>query len=66
MVWVDMVRDTGAARMEASSRSGASLEVDLVDDAKADERGEAERDGDGEEVNIDGQPEAGVRLRGAN
>jgi len=41
------------------------LEVDLVDDAEADERGEAERDADGEQVNIDGQPKAGVRLRGA-
>jgi hypothetical protein len=39
MVWVDMVRDTGAATIEASARSGASLEVDLVDDAEADERG---------------------------
>ena len=37
------------------------LEVDLVDDAEADQGREGERDADGEEVDVDRQSVAGVR-----
>ena len=40
------------------------LEVDLMDHAKADQRGERKSDADGEQIHVDGQLVAGVRLRG--
>jgi len=44
----------GLARARIAGARSYKLEADLVDDAKADERGQREADADGEQVNIDG------------
>jgi hypothetical protein len=46
----------GLARARIAGARSCELEADLVDDAKADERGQRKADADGEQVNIDGQP----------
>jgi hypothetical protein len=44
----------GLARARIAGARSYKLEADLVDDAKANERGQREADADGEQVNIDG------------